>query len=135
MKYFHKKAAKVAATHIKDWQKEHAIGIYYDGDFNIIHAEMVSMGTKLHTFMNPREIFRPAIEKSAVLFVLVHNHPHGPVEPSDSDITVTRRLIKAGDILGIPLIDHVIINEIGDFYSMDDDGLIEKLEKEISEGG
>ncbi len=58
---------------------------------------------------HPREVFKPAIEYSAAAVILVHNHPSDETAPSDADIAVTKQLVLAGQMLGIPLIDHVIV--------------------------
>ena len=69
----------------------------------------VTRGTLDATLVSPREIFRPAIQDAAYAIILVHQHPSGDPTPSTADIDVTRRVRKAGEILGIQLIDHLII--------------------------
>ena len=74
------------------------------------------------TFVYPREVMEGAIKSSAVSLVLVHNHPSGNVEPSPEDIRITEKLIDAGKILSVPIIDHVIVSD-GQFYSLAEKGI------------
>jgi DNA repair protein RadC len=74
---------------------------------------MVSRGSLNASIVHPREVFRPAILDSAASVVLVHNHPSGDPEPSDEDLAITRRLVQVGELLGIPVLDHVIIAKRG----------------------
>lgn len=75
----------------------------------LFSLEVVSIGSLTGTLTHPREIFKPAIVKSAYGIIVIHNHPSGDTTPSEEDVRITTRLIKAGEILGIPLIDHIII--------------------------
>jgi len=59
--------------------------------------------------VHPREVFQPAVESSAASVVLVHNHPSGDPEPSREDLLLTKRLVTAGEIMGIEVLDHVIV--------------------------
>ena len=70
--------------------------------------------------MHPREIFKPAILLGASAFIMVHNHPSGDVTPSEEDISITGRIIECGNILDIPLMDHIIYCE-GKYYSIYDE--------------
>ena len=74
--------------------------------------------------MHPREVFRTALRESAAALVLVHNHPSGDPAPSREDRTVTTRLARAGEILGVRILDHVIVAERG-FYSFREQGTLE----------
>lgn len=82
----------------------------------IIGIEYISKGTVDCTIAHPREVFRVALEKSAHSLILVHNHPTGDVSPSKEDILLTKRLRESGNLLGIPIIDHIIIGD-GIYYS------------------
>lgn len=75
----------------------------------IIDRVMVSLGIQDSSLVHPREVFRPAILKSAAAVVLVHNHPSGDPTPSAEDIRMTRQLVQAGGIIGIKVLDHMII--------------------------
>lgn len=71
--------------------------------------EKVSMGTLTACLVHPREVFAPAIRCRAASVVVVHNHPSGDPEPSDEDVELTERLVEAGRLLGIPLVDHLVV--------------------------
>lgn len=76
---------------------------------DVLKRVTVSRGSLASAVVHPREVFRPAILASAAAIIVVHNHPSGDPEPSAEDVEVTRRLAKAGELLGIPLLDHVIV--------------------------
>lgn len=88
----------------------------------VIGIHTVSIGTLSSSLVHPREVFKPAIQASAAGLILVHNHPSGQTEPSREDRDVTRRLVEAGQTIGIEVLDHVVI---GDFYlSLKEHGLL-----------
>ena len=89
--------------------KEHLRGIYLNVDYKVIHDEVISIGTLDANIVHPREVFKPALEYSAVGVILVHNHPSGSAGPSKEDVEITNQLISAGKIMGIDLIDHIIV--------------------------
>lgn len=93
--------------------KEHLRGIYLNSHNRIVHDEVISIGTINTNIVHPREVFRPAVEYAAAAVVLAHNHPSNSVTPSTQDIEITEQLIKAGKILGINVLDHVIITKTG----------------------
>ena len=92
------------------------------------YVELVSLGTLTSNLVHPREVFRLAILKGVNSIIVGHNHPSGAIEPSGNDRDVTSRLRKAGDILGVEVLDHVIIGD-QTFYSFNDQGLMKKGEK------
>ena len=92
-------------------KKEHARGLYVNTRYRLIHDEILTIGSLDGNILHPREVFRPAIEYGAFAILLVHNHPSGDTTPSQQDIEVTRSLIQIGDLLQIPLLDHLIIGE------------------------
>jgi DNA repair protein RadC len=94
---------------MRDLPKEHLRGIYLNTHHKVVHDETISIGTLNSSLIHPREVFRPAVEYSAVAVILVHNHPSGVVTPSQADIDVTKQLVHAGKIMGIHLVDHVIV--------------------------
>ncbi len=77
------------------------------------NEEIISMGTLDSSLVDAREVFRKAIVKRAASVIIAHNHPSGNTEPSAEDIEITRRLVKAGNTLGIEVLDHVIISDDG----------------------
>jgi len=83
----------------------------------VVGEEVVSIGTVNSTLVSPREVFKGAILNNAVRIILVHNHPGGNTEPSSEDEEVNGKLKEAGELLGIPMIDFVIIGEDGRYWS------------------
>ena len=93
--------------------KEHLRGLYLNSRYQLIHDEVISIGSATANIVHPREVFRPAIEFSASAVILAHNHPSGEVTPSDADITITKQLQEAGALVGIELLDHIVVTEDG----------------------
>jgi len=89
----------------------------------ILKNSMVSAGTVSEALVHPREVFRDAIREGAVSLIVAHNHPTGELTPSKEDISTTRRLVEAGAIIGIPILDHVIITDTS-YYSFKEGGYI-----------
>jgi DNA repair protein RadC len=84
-----------------------------DGKHRLRRRQRVSEGTLTTSLVHPREVFGPAIREGAAALICVHNHPSGDPEPSREDLEVTRRLIEAGRLLGVPLLDHVVVADEG----------------------
>jgi len=110
-------------SEMKKLQKEHFRGLYLNTRNRLIHDEIVSMGTLNLSLIQPREVFRPAIEYSAAALVIAHNHPSGDPEPSEDDIEVTRQIVEAGKLMEIDVLDHVIIGD-AEFVSLRERGVI-----------
>ena len=110
-------------TDIKDQRREHFVTLYLNARNQVIHKELTSIGSLSSAIVHPREVFRPSVEVSAASVILAHNHPSGDVSPSQDDINLTRRLVQAGEILGIDVLDHVIVGR-DDFLSLKERGLI-----------
>ena len=108
---------------IKDERKEHFICLYLNARNQIIHKETVSIGSLSASIVHPREVFLAAITHSAASIILAHNHPSGDVSPSQDDIDLTHRLVRAGDIMGIEILDHIIVAS-ADFVSLKSRGVI-----------
>jgi len=89
----------------------------------ILGTENISMGDLSTTVIHPREVFLPAVKKSAAAVVFVHNHPSGDPTPSSDDISTTKRLVEAGKIIGISVWDHVIIGD-GKYISLKEERLM-----------
>lgn len=89
----------------------------------LVSWEIVSIGTLSSTIVHPREVFKAAIMANAAAVILCHNHPSGDPEPSVADIELTKRLAKAGDVLGIDVFDHVVVTDTG-FVSLDERGIL-----------
>jgi DNA repair protein RadC len=82
-----------------------------DTKHRVLRNTVLSVGTLDASIVHPREIFRAAVAGGAAAIVLVHNHPSGDPEPSREDTRLTERLIAAGVLMGIPVIDHVILGD------------------------
>jgi DNA repair protein RadC len=98
---------------MRNLSKEHLRGIYLNTHYQVIRDEIISIGTVDANMIHPREIFRPAISCSAAGIILVHNHPSGILLPSEEDIQITGQIVKAGKMMAIELIDHIIVTENG----------------------
>jgi DNA repair protein RadC len=108
MRYLHKEEFRVVYVNVKK---------------QIIAVETVSIGSLDCSIVHPREVFKYAVKKSASAVILLHNHPSGDPTPSKEDIQVTRRLVEAGKLLGIRLLDHIVIGD-GRYLSMQEQELI-----------
>ena len=91
--------------------KEQFMILHLDTRNKIIKDEIVSVGTLNSSLIHPREVFKSAIKESANAIILVHNHPSGDAEPSEEDKKITDILFKAGELLSIKVLDHVIIGK------------------------
>lgn len=98
-----------AAASIRTADREHFLALYLNARNVVIHQETVSVGSLNANIVHPREVFRPAIAQGAAAVVLVHNHPSGDVSPSQEDLNLTQRLVEAGRLLGIEVLDHLIV--------------------------
>jgi DNA repair protein RadC len=116
-------AAGLVMEDMKNLDREHFRVILLDSKNSVISVETVSIGTVNASLVHPREVLKPALEKSATSMILVHNHPTGNVSPSREDILLTRRFEKCGRILGIEVVDHIIIGD-GRYTSMKEGGYI-----------
>ena len=102
-------------------KQENLIVIFLDNKIRMINYKIVFIGTVNMSISHPREVFKEAISNSAVYIILVHNHPSGDSSPSISDIKFTNQIYKTGNVVGIPLLDHIIIGK-GNYYSFYDNG-------------
>jgi DNA repair protein RadC len=98
-------------TDIRDNKKEHFVVFYLDSRNKEIAREVISVGTLSDSLVHPREVFEPAIKHSTAQIILAHNHPSGDPAPSPEDIEITHRIVEAGKILGIEVLDHVIVTK------------------------
>lgn len=102
-------AAKVVRQTIRDKAKEHFKLILLNTRNKVIAISHISTGTLSASLVHPREVFKEAIRHSAASVIIAHNHPSGDPEPSEEDIRITKKLVEAGKLLGIEVLDHVII--------------------------
>jgi DNA repair protein RadC len=108
----HIRNAKQAYQHLKSIgrsQKEQLRGLYLNSRYQVVHDEIISVGSLTSNIVHPREVFQPALERGAVAIILAHNHPSGQLEPTSADISITEQLVAAGKVLGIELLDHLVI--------------------------
>jgi len=103
------KVYQLIKSKLKDYHKEHFYIIALNSR-NYSIAE-VSVGSLNASIVHPREVFAEAIKNKAASVIIAHNHPSGNTEPSEDDLVITKRLVEAGKILGIEVIDHVIITK------------------------
>ena len=95
--------------------------VLLDTKHRVLRTSLLSVGTLDASIVHPREVFREAASGGAAAIILFHNHPSGDPRPSPDDVTLTRRLIRAGEMMGIDVLDHVIIAENG-FHSLREAG-------------
>jgi DNA repair protein RadC len=98
---------------MKRLEREHFLVVLLNARHEVDAIETVSVGSLNASIVHPREVFKPAILASAASVVLVHNHPSGDPEPSEEDLSITKRLVECGELLGIGVLDHVIIASRG----------------------
>jgi DNA repair protein RadC len=95
--------------------------VILDTKHRVIQVKIISSGSLDATVGHPREVFREAVSMSASAIVLFHNHPSGDPEPSSDDIVLTTRMVNAGDVMGIDVLDHIILADQR-YYSMKESG-------------
>ncbi len=92
-------------------KKEHFVVFYLDSRNQEIIRDIISIGSLNNSFAHPREIFENAIKNNAASIIIAHNHPSQDPTPSNADIEITKRILEAGKILGIEMLDHVIVSK------------------------
>ncbi len=115
--------AKMLMPRMRNLKQEFFRGLYLNSKKRVIKDGIISIGGLNTNNAHPREVFGPALRESAAALILVHNHPSGDPTPSKRDVEVTRRLLRAGKMLGIDLLDHVIIGK-NEYASFKEAGLI-----------
>ncbi len=106
-------ACKSVQEKLKGKKKEHFYILCLDTRNRVCTKKQVSVGNLDSSIVHPREVFKDAISSLAASVIFVHNHPSGDLEPSAEDISLTKRLAEAGDLLGIPVLDHIIVSDRG----------------------
>ena len=119
-----REAAQKFMEDLRYEKKEHFKTVLLDTKGKVIHIDEVSIGGLATAPVHPREVFAPAIKRSASGIILVHNHPSGDPAPSMADDYLTERLNDAGKLLGIRVLDHIIIGD-GEYYSFAGSGKLE----------
>lgn len=105
---------------LKNKKQEYFVTLTLDGANCLIEKRTVFIGTLTESLIHPREVFADAVHDRAASLILVHNHPSGYLMPSEEDLNITKRLVAAGDLMGIPVLDHIIISHTG-YYSFRDE--------------
>jgi len=103
--------------------REHCVAVLLDTKHRVLDTVTVSIGSLDHTFMSPREIMRDALLANAAATVLAHNHPSGDPQPSRDDERVTKRLVEAGRLVGVEVLDHLVLGG-GSWVSLARRGLL-----------
>ncbi|HBE46453.1 MAG TPA: hypothetical protein DDW14_03650, partial [Spirochaetaceae bacterium] len=101
--------------HFADLRQEHFIVISLNGGHEVNAVREITKGLINKTVVHPREVFADPITDRACAVIVAHNHPSGNLEPSEEDLDITKRLRQSGDILGIPVLDHLVFSETGYF--------------------
>lgn len=116
-----KDAASYLMADMTSLKQEHFVVLFLNIKNQILHKQTIFVGSLNASIVHPREIFREAVRRSAASIVCAHNHPSGNPAPSPEDIAVTKRLMEAGSIVGIELLDHIIIGD-HQFISLNEKG-------------
>lgn len=119
------RSAADAAAHLSDMaylDREVFKTLLLNTKHHVIHTDTVAIGGLSSCLVHPREVFKAAIKYSAAAVILAHNHPSGDPEPSPDDISLTKRFVDAGDVVGISVLDHIVIGKYG-YVSLRERGL------------
>ncbi len=108
---------------LRDEAREHFLALYLNSAHHVVSFSLVSLGGATHAAVHAREVFQGALLVGACALIVGHNHPSGDLEPSPADVDVTKRLKEAGELLRVPLLDHVLFSET-DHVSFHDYGLM-----------
>ncbi len=114
---------KVVRNKLKDKKKEYFLLLALNSRNQLIKTIDISMGSLDTAVVHPREVFKEAIGALAASVICIHNHPSGNPEPSDDDLNLTKRLVQAGNLIGIEVLDHIIIGSEG-YYSLKSHNLL-----------
>jgi DNA repair protein RadC len=107
---------------IADKKQEYLVVLYLNARHELVVKEVVGIGSLNSLRITPKEIFSHALQSPCASIVVVHNHPSNDPTPSDDDIQFTRKIHEAGEVMGIPLLDHVIVSKSGYFSFREDKG-------------
>lgn len=105
------------------YETESTVVLYLDNRCRLLHSELLFVGSLSSCVANPREILRKALQYDAASFILLHNHPSGDPTPSSVDLNLTKKLEKAAQYIGVPLMDHIIIGDY-QYISLRERGLM-----------
>lgn len=108
---------------LRDARQEEFWALYLDTQNRVLSERRLTVGLLNTSLVHPREVFAAAITLSAASLILAHNHPSGDPEPSAEDAAVTRQLVASGELLGIPVRDHVVLGD-GAYVSLMERGML-----------
>lgn len=114
-------AALFMMEDLRHQKKEFFVALFLNTKNHITGKEVLSIGTLNASLVHPREVFRAAIRHSSASIICLHNHPSGDPTPSTEDIKITKRLVEAGNLIGIDVLDHIIIGD-GRYISLKEQG-------------
>ncbi len=109
---------------MREQKKERLVALLLDTKNQVLREELISIGSLNANIVHPREVFKAALMESCASVILSHNHPSGDPSPSAEDISVTRKLVEGGKLLGIDVLDHVVIGD-GSYVSLKDRGFMD----------
>ncbi len=116
-------AASLVMEELRHQDREHFLALFLDARNRVIARSIISIGSLQSNIVHPREVFKEAMARSAASLIVLHNHPSGDPSPSEDDRLITARLKEAGNLIGIPLLDHIIIGA-GKFVSLKEKGAL-----------
>ncbi|ARD47036.1 DNA repair protein RadC [Sporosarcina sp. P33] len=116
-------AANYLMTDMSSLNQEHFVVLFLNVKNEVLHKQTIFIGSLNSSIVHPREVFREAFKRSAASMIISHNHPSGDTTPSREDIEVTKRLMEAGSIMGVDVLDHIIIGD-QKYISLKDKGYI-----------
>jgi DNA repair protein RadC len=117
-------ASTLLHTYLADVDREHFVIILLNQKNRVLGVNTVSVGSLTASIVHPREVFKGAILSNAASIICGHNHPSTDCQPSKEDRAITARLVEAGKLLGISILDHVIISGTGKHFSFADANLL-----------
>jgi len=118
-------AADLLMPALRDLTQEQFTGLFLNTKGEVLKTERITVGTLDSSLISPRDLFRKALGWGSASVIVAHNHPSGDPTPSQEDITVTKRLVQAGEYVGISVLDHLIIGD-GRWVSLKERGLMQR---------
>ncbi|WJI25501.1 DNA repair protein RadC [Thermosynechococcus sp. B3] len=110
-------AAAVLSTDLMWQPTERFAVLLLDVRHRLLGSHVITVGTATETLVHPREVFREAVRRNASRLIIAHNHPSGNLSPSQADLDLTKQILQAGQLIGIPVLDHLILGN-GDYQSL-----------------
>lgn len=98
---------------LKHFAEEYFVAFHLDCRHRVIGYHEVSHGTISASLVHPREVFKAALLSNAYCLLVAHNHPAGSLTPSNEDLTTTEKLVQVGELIGVPVLDHIIVSKLG----------------------